>query len=665
MHSLTKYALCLLALSPFAVAPASAQSRQGGDTVEMLNGQSFKGEVARETDEVVVVRIRMGGGSLEMSLKTRDVYAIIKRGQKRRIVNAKRISSATLTKLRVPSPGRLTPVGKLLAHHAGIYERCSPAVVGITCKNASHQFYGTGVCVSPKGLILTLTSTVPADAENIKVYLQGGTIIEAEIVESCADVEGTLIKIPLGGLPYLMIGDPDKAVIGDVVYTLANPDSVIMKDGRPAFSVGVLSGIYDIAGSRQYSTYTGRVLETDASINRGSDGGPVLDRYGRLIGVISLSFSDSRFMGTAIPVDVIKQKMKKFKLGYGGRAASQPTDSDIVPGLGAAEKLFRSAASRLLPSVVTLEVEHKDRGPAELSLEDKASDPRKAMAVERERFVKGTDAPTTAIVMSRDGLLLTAYSNVSGSIGSIKVHLPGLGPRPAKLVGFDEELDIACLKAAVPGTARLSPMKFEKTEGIRPGTMVALIGRSEPKYDVTLNAGIISATDRNEGRALQADFLTNYGNQGGPVITLGGEVVGIAAFLNAKSRWNQNSGVSLITRSEKILAVWKDLAGGAKRTRAPRPSMGIAPTIGATDVTGARIERVQPRSPAAKAGLKAGDVVVEFDGQRIAEWGDLIRAIRSKSPGDEVELKVLKDGQGPPQTVKVTLKQRARGSRTL
>ena len=79
---------------------------------------------------------------------------------------------------------------------------------------------------------------------------------------------------------------------------------------RPAFSVGVISGTYDVEGAGEYSRYSGRVLETDASINRGSDGGPVLDRDGRLIGVISLSFSHSRFMGTAIPVDVIRNRLK-------------------------------------------------------------------------------------------------------------------------------------------------------------------------------------------------------------------------------------------------------------------------------------------------------------------------------------------------------------------
>ena len=642
------------------------RTARGGDTVEMLNGQKFRGEVVRADDDRVVVRMRMrgGGGSLEMTLKTTDVFAITKKGAKTQILNARKIQSATATgPQRKRYTGPLAPLERVLEHHAGIYRRCSPAVVGITCKNDRHQFFGTGVCISPKGLILTLTSTVPSDAQNIKVYLQGGTVIEAEVVESVPEVEATLIKVPLGRLPYLAIGEAGRAVVGDVVYTMANPDSVIMKDGRPAFSVGVISGIYDVEGSREYSTYKGVVLETDASVNRGSDGGPVLDRYGRLIGVISLSFSDSRFMGTAIPVNVIRRKMRKFNLAYGhGGPASRPRDTGLVPELGSVEKVFRSAAARVVRSVVTVKVEHEDRGPRDLSLEEKKSDPRKAMRVQRERFVKGTNAPTTGVVMSRTGHVLTAYSNVSGSIGAISVVVPGGREIPATLVGYDQTLDIACLKAEAGG-ARLTPITLAGAKDLPAGTMVALVGRSEPQYDVTLNAGIVSATDRNDGRALQADFLTNYGNQGGPVITLDGNVVGIAAFLNPKSRWNQNSGVSVVTKSGRIREAWGDLVTGAKRKLKPVASLGITPTIGATDVPGARVERVQSGSAAEAAGLKPGDVIVEFAGTAITEWGQLVREIRRRAPGDEVEMKVRKRGSGPPQSVTVVLKERSRGGR--
>ncbi len=108
----------------------------------------------------------------------------------------------------------------------------------------------------------------------------------------------------------------------------------------------------------------------------------------------------------------------------------------------------------------------------------------------------------------------------------------------------------------------------------------------------------------------------------------------------------------------------KELASGAKRRRKPAASLGVALTIGATDVAGARIERVQPGSAAAQAGLEAGDVVVEFGGKTIKEWSELIREIRRRSPGDEVELKVLKGGAGDAQSVKVVLKERPRGSGT-
>ena len=145
MSRLARNVLGLVALGLAAALAGPLPSARCADTVEMLNGQRFRAEVVREDDERVVLRIRMrtGGGSLELTLKTRDVHAIIKKGSKRRIVNARAIPSATTTTRRIPSrtPGaRLTPVEELLGHHAGIYRRCSPAVVGITCKNDRHQF---------------------------------------------------------------------------------------------------------------------------------------------------------------------------------------------------------------------------------------------------------------------------------------------------------------------------------------------------------------------------------------------------------------------------------------------------------------------------------------------------------------------------------------------
>ncbi len=661
---------------------AAAREAPAADVIEMVNGQRFRGKVVKETEESVVISVSMrggGGSSIEMKLKKSAIHAITIEGSRRRVIESEKGTAAPKDDRATrkegedekgggPPPGGLIRTGRISAikaiakHHAGVYGRCAPAVVGITCKNDRHHFYGTGVTVSPKGLILTLVSTVPPDARNIKVYLQGGKIADGDIIESVPEVEATLLKVPLTGLRFLALGEPHRAKVGDVVYTLANPDSVIMKDGRPAFSAGILSGVYTVEGREEYSPYKGVVLETDASINRGSDGGPLLDRYGRLLGVISLSYSDSRFMGTAIPVNVIKQGMTKFDLVSGSQPpASRVRDTRFCPGLGAAERLLRSAAAPIVKSVVTLKVEHKDRGPADLTVDEKRQDPRRAFLVQRQRFIKGTNAPTTAVVMSREGHLLTAYSNVSGAVSSIAVLLPNEGEFSARLLGYDEELDIACLKADVPRGKRLFPVKLSPTGDLAPGAMVALIGRSEPERDVTLNTGIVSANDRNEGRALQADFLTNYGNQGGPVVALNGEVVGIAAFLNATSKWNQNSGVSLVTKSASILKIWEELKSGKARKRRPRGSLGVLLTVGATDIAGARIERVQPGSAADETGIKAGDVIVEFAGKPIREWRDLVYEVRRKRPGDEVELKILRGGEGDPQVVRVKLKERSRG----
>jgi putative serine protease PepD len=118
-----------------------------------------------------------------------------------------------------------------------------------------------------------------------------------------------------------------------------------------------------------------------------------------------------------------------------------------------------------------------------------------------------------------------------------------------------------------------------------------------------------------------------------------------------------------VTKGAEILAVWKEIAGGAERKRQPRPSLGVSLTVGAADVSGARIERVQQNSAAAEAGLEPGDVIVQFDGKRITEWSQLIREIRRKSPGDRVALKYVKGSSGQLESATVTLKKQSRGGR--
>jgi serine protease Do len=122
----------------------------------------------------------------------------------------------------------------------------------------------------------------------------------------------SLIKIEATGLPILKFGSSKDVKTGQFAFTLGTPHQSILRDRQVAFSMGVISGIYRLRGD---GDYTGRVIETDAALNNGSDGGPLINAKGEIIGILNLSYSYSKWLNVAVPVDQIKLIMKDLKEG--------------------------------------------------------------------------------------------------------------------------------------------------------------------------------------------------------------------------------------------------------------------------------------------------------------------------------------------------------------
>lgn len=229
-----------------------------------------------------------------------------------------------------PPPGGCGPSGRSLSF-ANLYERINPAVVGVRARAEKGEYYGTATIIDPEGHILTSTTVLPPGSTEIRITLPGGRVFEAKLLATDPEKEFALARLPSAGapFPYLRLGDSDALRVGQVVFTLGNAFRGIEQEAEVSMASGVLSGIYDLAETRSEAQYKGRVIETTAAVNPGGDGGPLVDPAGRMIGVVCLNYSPSRWLGTAIPANVLKPLLRA--------AIKGPAPEKLANGTGGPE----------------------------------------------------------------------------------------------------------------------------------------------------------------------------------------------------------------------------------------------------------------------------------------------------------------------------------------
>jgi serine protease Do len=256
----------------------------------------------------------------------------------------------------------------------------------------------------------------------------------------------------------------------------------------------------------------------------------------------------------------------------------------------------------------------------------------------------------SGFIISQDGYVLTNAHVVAGD-GEVTVRLADAKREfKAKVIGADERTDIALLKIDATG---LPTVKLGKSGALQPGEWVAAIG-SPFGFENTITAGIVSAT----GRALpaetyvpfiQTDVAVNPGNSGGPLINLAGEVVGVNSMIYSQT--GGYMGVSFAIPIEVALEVGKQLRAEGKVTRG-RLGVRIQPmtkelaqSFQLKEPDGALIATVEPGSPADKAGLKPGDVVLGFNGQKLEDPNQLPRLVAETKPGQSATLRIWRNGK--------------------
>ena len=266
----------------------------------------------------------------------------------------------------------------------------------------------------------------------------------------------------------------------------------------------------------------------------------------------------------------------------------------------------------------------------------------------------------SGFIMSADGYILTNEHVVAGA-EEIKVQLTDQQVLPGKVVGVDAKTDVAVLKIESPEP--LPVVVLGDSDRLRVGQWALAIGNPFG-LDSTLTVGVISATGRaNVGIEdyedfIQTDASINPGNSGGPLLNIYGEVVGINTAIVAAG---QGIGFAIPINLASLIADQLMTRGEVTRgwlgVSLQQLDPGLAESFGLDRVTGALINQVLPDTPAARAGLQRGDVLLSFNGREVRGVRELQLLVASTPIGVDVPVVVRRDGTS--LTLQVALTERS------
>ena len=263
---------------------------------------------------------------------------------------------------------------------------------------------------------------------------------------------------------------------------------------------------------------------------------------------------------------------------------------------------------------------------------------------------EGEDRPSgvgSGFILSADGYVMTNAHVVDGA-SEVVVTLADKREFKAKIVGADKRTDVAVVKIEAKG---LPAVKIGDVNRLKVGEWVMAIG-SPFGLENSVTAGIVSAKQRDTGDYLpfiQTDVAINPGNSGGPLLNMRGEVVGINSQIYSRS--GGFMGISFAIPIDEAVRVSEQLRSTGKVTRGRigvqigQVTKEVAESIGLGAARGALVSAVEPDSPAAKAGIEAGDIIVKYDGKAIDKVADLPRMVGNTKPGTKSAITVFRRGQ--------------------
>jgi periplasmic serine protease, Do/DeqQ family len=344
-------------------------------------------------------------------------------------------------------------------------------------------------------------------------------------------------------------------------------------------------------------------------------------------------------------------------------ASSPSVDPKQVASLEALNRERRSLVSSVVPSVVAVKTTKK-------------------IAIERQnqldpfgfffRRPRGFQSPNdnalvqnslgSGVIVTNEGHIIT-NTHVVDQVDEIEVQLSDGRTEKARLVGADEQVDLAVLKIDSPG---VKPLKLADSDTVQAGDFVLAIGNPFG-FEETVTDGIVSSKGRPNradvfGDLIQTNAAINPGNSGGPLINLSGEVVGINTAIISRSGGSQGIGFAIPSNTVRTA-----LESLLKKGRIIRGYLGIqmrVPQSGqpARANEGVVVDEIVPGSPAEDARLQQGDVIRKFDGREVRSFADLRNLISQADLNKKVELEIVRAGK--PMTVAAQIKEQPAGYQT-
>ena len=308
---------------------------------------------------------------------------------------------------------------------------------------------------------------------------------------------------------------------------------------------------------------------------------------------------------------------------------------------------------RVTPAVVSIDTEATSKSSSSSGLGDQEEllrrffgDRLPSQPQNRQRRGLGSGV----IIDASEGLIVT-NNHVVEDADRITITLEDKRELEGELIGTDPQTDIALVKI---DAKNLSELNIARSENVKVGDYVIAVGNPFG-LSSTVTTGIVSALGRDQGGNgtyqdyIQTDASINPGNSGGALVNSKGELIGINTAILSRSGGNNGIGFAVPTRiMNSVIEQLKD-TGEVRRGRIGVGIQNITPDIREalelTTLNGALVSSVEDGTPAAKAGLKEGDVIIGFNGDDISDSSDIRNSVGLVTPGTRADLTYLRDGK--------------------
>jgi serine protease Do len=346
-------------------------------------------------------------------------------------------------------------------------------------------------------------------------------------------------------------------------------------------------------------------------------------------------------------------KLKLVPVPAPGGAAQQP---DLVTAIS-------KVAESTLPAVVLIQVTERQEVPNPMLPYENNPFFRRFFNLPKKmpkKFEKEIMGLGSGMIVSPDGLILS-NNHVVGGATEIKVLLSSGDEYSAKLVGTDPLTDLGVIK--ISAGKSLPCVTFGDSDDVKVGQWVVAIGQPRG-LEQSVTQGIVSAKHRtgitnpsSYQDFLQTDAAINPGNSGGPLLTLTGQVIGVNSAIASQSGGFE--GIGFAIPSKMAVHVANALIANGKVVRGwlgvgiQEVTPALASSLGLPAPRGALIGEVMKAGPAAEAGIKKGDVILQYEGVQVADASALRNMVAGTAPGKDVKLELWRDKKSMEMTVKI------------